>query len=152
MCLPTLPKLETCWKRGGHVALWEPRMFRGGGSLTVEGHLYQLKSGGFGTRLTMSDAAGGVVAAAERLGRSKWSITAGTQTYSFAKRSIWSADEEVFLNGRKVGMITRASSWKGDANATLPGVPMPVQVFAVVAVLTKWAQDSSASAGSGSYG
>jgi hypothetical protein len=132
---------------GRQVGHWEPHMFRGGGSLTVEGQQYQLKSGGFGTKLIMVNGAGATVATVERLGRSKWSITAGMQTFSFARRSIWSSDEELYIDGRKSGSITRASVWRGDADASLDGVPVPIQVLAVVAVLTKWARASSASGG-----
>ncbi|GAA4413255.1 hypothetical protein GCM10023168_35970 [Fodinibacter luteus] len=42
------------------------------------------------------------------------------------------------VNGRRVGSVKRTSVLRGDAEADLPGLPMPVQLFALVLVLTMW--------------
>ena len=52
-----------------------------------------------------------------------------------------------------VGFVKRTSIWTSDAMADLPGLPVPVQIFVLTVVLTKWdAEAAAAGAGGGGGG
>ncbi len=49
-----------------------------------------------------------------------------------------------------MGYVRRTDFWRNEAEADLPGLPLPIQVFALVVVLTMWARAASVSAGGSS--
>ncbi|MFC4942474.1 hypothetical protein [Pseudonocardia sp. GCM10023141] len=134
---------------GRPIATWTNRMWRSGGSFTLGSGHYDVAASFLGSKYGMSDAQGKQVASAERVGRSRWTITAGGRTYEFARGSVWSGDQVLMENGAAVGTVRKVNAWRGDAEADLPGLDLAVQVFALVVVLTMWrAQEAAAASNS----
>jgi hypothetical protein len=78
-------------------------------------------------------------------------VEAAGRTYEFQRTSIWGQKQELHSAGQRLGSIERTSFWRSDATADLPGLPLPVQIFVFVVVLTMWDR-ASASAASGTSG
>jgi hypothetical protein len=129
------------------VAQWEGSLWRSGGELNVAGQAFQVRGNAWGSRFSMLDKAGGVVAAAERVGRKRWSVTAGGVTYNFQRASVWSQAQDLYVDGRKVGSVRKVSVWGGDVAVDLPGVPLPVQVFVLGVLVTMWQAQAANSGG-----
>ncbi len=88
------------------------------------------------------------MAAADRVGRMKGAVQAHGQTYEFRRPSMWRQAEELQSGGRSIGSVRRTSLWRSDAEADLPGLPMPVQIFVLAVALTTWdAQTAAAASG-----
>lgn len=136
------------------LATWDPSWWRAGGTLDLDGQRYQVRSNLWGTQYRMTTEDGTVVASADRVGRKRWTVEADHRQYEFQRASIWRHEEELRSEGHPVGSIKRTSIWRSDATADLPGLPLPVQVFVLAVVLTKWDQAaaSGAAAGGGSNG
>ena len=45
------------------------------------------------------------------------------------------------VDGAPTGTARRTSAWWGEAEADLPGLPLPVQVFVLVSLLGVWDED-----------
>jgi hypothetical protein len=45
-----------------------------------------------------------------------------------------------------VGFVRRVRWWRSDAVAERPGLPLPVQAFVMIVVLTMWDRQAAASA------
>ena len=151
-----LAKRTSVWRaryevsQDGHrVAHWDGSLWRSGGDLEVAGHAFQVRGNAWGSRFSMLDKAGGVVASAERVGRKHWSVTAGPVTYQFQRASVWTQAQDLYAGGRKVGSVRKVSMWGSDVAVDLPGVPLPVQVFVLGVLVTMWQAQSSAAASSG---
>lgn len=130
---------------GQPVAVWDGRSWRPGGTFDLAGRHYEVKANGWGTRFELIDA-GGPVATANRVGRKHWTVEAGGRTYTFERRSMWRSEEVLVEGGQPAGSIRRLSAWRSDAVADLPDLPLPLQVFVFVVVLTNW--DAQAAAAS----
>jgi hypothetical protein len=76
------------------------------------------------------------------VGRKSWTVEADGRTYEFRRASWWRQEEELHSGGLPVGSVRRKSIWRGDAVADLPGLPLPVEVFVLAVVLTKWDAES----------
>lgn len=134
------------------VARWDGSVWRSGGDVNVAGQVFQVRGNAWGSRFSMLDKAGGVVAAAERVGRKRWSVTAGGVTYQFQRASVWSQAQDLLVDGRTVGSVRKVSVWRGDVAVDLPGVPLPVQVFVLGVIVTMWQAQSAAAASGGGAG
>ena len=134
---------------GYPLTVWEPSSWRPGGSIDLAGQRYQVRSGTWQTRFTMTDGTGAVIAEAERVGRKRWTVRAGPQTYQFQRASWWRAEQVLMVYGRQVGWVRRPSMWRRDAVADLPGLPLPVQVFVLIVVLAMWQAQEHAAASAG---
>ncbi len=134
------------------VARWDGSLWRSGGDINVAGQEFQVRGNAWGSRFSMLDKAGGVIASAERVGRKRWSVTAGAVTYQFQRASIWSEAQDLLVDGRKVGSVRKVSLWRGDVAVDLPGVPLPVQVFVLGVLVTMWQAHSAAAASASSGG
>jgi hypothetical protein len=133
---------------GSPLATWEGRVWKTGGTFDLAGRSYDVRSNTWGTRFEMTDQVGVTVAAADRVGRKRWSVEAGGRTYRFQRTSFWHSEETLMADDQPVGSVRRTSVWRGDAAADLPGLPLPVQVFVLVVVLTMWdSQAATAAAG-----
>ncbi|MEV4515818.1 hypothetical protein AB0K00_43545 [Dactylosporangium sp. NPDC049525] len=129
----------------GHlVANWDGSLWRSGGDLNVAGQAFQVRGNAWGSRFSMLDKAGGVVAAADRVGRKRWTVTAGAVTYQFQRASAWGHAQDLYSDGRKVGSVRRTSMWGSDVAVDLPGVPLPVQVFVLGVLVTMWQAQAAA--------
>ncbi|MEN3609646.1 hypothetical protein AAH979_08865 [Plantactinospora sp. ZYX-F-223] len=128
------------------VTTWDNAFWRNGGDFELEGRRYEVRGNAWGNRYTLLDAAGGVVASADRVGRRRWTVEADGQTYHFQRASLFSSEQELHAAGRRVGSVRQTSFWRGDVAADLPGLPLPVQVFVVGVVITMWNQQAAGSA------
>lgn len=130
------------------VTTWTPRAVRSGGTFDLDGQHFDVHGGLWGGRFELVTKDGEPVAAAERVGRKRWSVQADDRRFDFVRASVWSGEQALLdVAGRQVGSIRRASRWRSDAAADLPGMPLPVQVFALVAVLTTWEAQAASSSG-----
>jgi hypothetical protein len=91
----------------------------------------------------MVDESGTRIASADRVGRRSWTVEADGLTYRLRRVSPW-RQEEPHAAGLRVGSVRRASIWRGDAVADLPGLPLAVAVFVLAVVLTRWDSDAAA--------
>jgi hypothetical protein len=137
---------------GRPLTRWDAKTWRSGGSFTLDGRHYEVRANGWGTRYEMTDQTGMPVAVATRVGRKRWTVEAEGRTYSFERASFWRSEERLVENGRPVGTVKRVSPFRGDAVADLPGLPIPVQVFAFTVVLSAWDAAAAAAAASSSGG
>ncbi|MBF9129621.1 hypothetical protein I0C86_11695 [Plantactinospora sp. S1510] len=128
---------------GRTVTTWDSTFWKAGGSFELDGQHYQVRGNAWGSRYTLLDAADTTVASADRVGRKRWAVEAGGQTYHFQRASLWSNEQELQIGGRRVGSAKRTSFWRGDVVADLPGLPLPVQIFAVGVVITTWEQQDA---------
>jgi hypothetical protein len=131
---------------GKPLATWERRRWRTGGTFDLAGRRYEVSSNAWGTRFQMTDQFGLIVAAADRVGRKRWTVEASGRSYQFKRASLWRPEEVLVADGRPVGSVRRTSLWRSDTAAELPGLPLPVQVFVLVVVLTMWDSRAAASA------
>lgn len=131
---------------GRPVAHWEPRAWRTGARIDLGGRALVMGGVGFsGYRLTEGDR---LLAVAHRAGRRRWSIEeAGGRVHRFQRASIWRGDQDLVDSSERVlGGVRRTSHWSGDVEAHLPGLDLPVQVFAVGIVLALWQAASTTAA------
>lgn len=129
---------------GTPVATWDGSIWKVGGELDLDGRRYRVRGNMWGTRYGMATEDGVAVAAADRVGRRRWTVEADGRTYEFRRASMWRQEEELQSGGQRVGSVKRTSMWRGDAVAELPGLPVPVQVFVLAVVLTMWDWESAA--------
>jgi hypothetical protein len=129
---------------GQPLATWDGSMWKLGGTFELDGERYEVRGNLWGSKYGMATEGGDVVASADRVGRKRWTVEAGGQTYQFQRASIWRHEQELHADGRRIGSIKQTSVWRGDAVAELPGLPLPVQIFVLVVVLTMWDQESTA--------
>jgi len=123
---------------GVHVSRWEPTWWQSGGVFELDGQQYHVRRSALGGRDQLTGPAGEPLASAQRVGRKRWTVQAGTRTYEFRRASIWRGDQELILGDQAVGSIRRDSVWRHSAVADLPGMPRSVQVFVFCVVLAMW--------------
>ncbi|GAB3837849.1 hypothetical protein ACFFMR_20095 [Micromonospora andamanensis] len=131
--------------RGREITVWDRSMWRSGGEFALDGRRFQVRSNVWGTRYTMVDDAGTLVASADRVGRKRWTVEASGQTYHFRRRSAWGSEEELILGDTRVGSIRKTSFWRGDVAIELPGLATELQLFVFGVVISMW--DAQAAAG-----
>jgi hypothetical protein len=131
---------------GRTVATWDGSLWKNGGAFELQGRRYQVSGNAFGSRFRMTDAYGMPVASADRVGRKRWTVEAGGQTYHFQRASSWGNEQVLFAGDGRVGSVRRTSFWRGEVTAELPGLPLPVQIFVLGVVITMWDAQASAAA------
>ncbi|GAA3928967.1 hypothetical protein [Actinoplanes auranticolor] len=132
---------------GQPVAEWDPSWWRTGGDFEVDGHHYQVRANGWGSKYRMVDEHGAEVALVERAGRKHWTVQAGGRTYEFRRESMWGNRQALWADGVKVGSMRRTSAWSGAVEADLPGMPLPVQICVLGVQIARWQAEQSAAAG-----
>lgn len=134
---------------GAPLTTWTSRTWRTGGTFELDGCRYEVAASFTGSKYAMTDADGQVVAAADHVGRKQWALSAGGVRYDFARRSIGGRDQELLQDGVVVGGVRRVAAARSDVEADLPTLPLAVQLFVLVVVLTMWeAEDVVAAASS----
>jgi hypothetical protein len=114
----------------------------------VDGRRFQVRSSGWATSYKMLDEAGNEVAVVEKPGRKHWTARADGRVYEFRRSSLWGKRQEMLVGGVGVGSIRRTSPWRGDIEADLPGMPLPIQIFVVGVQIARWqAQQAAATSG-----
>ncbi|RKN38684.1 hypothetical protein [Micromonospora endolithica] len=132
---------------GGRViATWDSARWANGGDFEFDGRRFQVRSNGWGTRYIMTDAAGTIIATADRIGRRRWTVEADGQTYHFQRRSLWSNDQELRVNGQLAGSVRQTGRWRADVAIDLPGLPLPTQIFVMSVVSALWQAQATAAA------
>jgi hypothetical protein len=136
---------------GQFIARWEKSHWKSGGTFELDGRRFEVHGNLWGSKYGMVTSDGIPVASADRVGRKRWMVDAGGRIFEFQRASMWRHEETLLSDGREVGSVRRASMWRGDTVADLPGLPLEVQIFVLVVVLTKWdaAAASAASSGAG---
>ncbi len=129
--------------------MWNGRGWRNGGTFDLAGRRYDVKSNVWGTQFQMIDEPGMIVATTDRVGRKRWTVEASGRTYRFQRASWWRSEELLVADGRPVGSVRGVSSWRRDAVADLPDLPLSLQVFVVVVVLAMWDAQATAAATAG---
>jgi hypothetical protein len=123
---------------GREVATWERAGSTTGGTLQWDGRRYQVQASMMGGPAIMSAPGGRPVATAHDVGRRHWTIHADGETYDFRRAPAWRLEEKLHVQGHRVGSVRRTNILRGDVVADLPGMPLPVQLFALSLVLTMW--------------
>jgi hypothetical protein len=95
-------------------------------------------------RAELVDQAGRQVATADGVGRRNWTISTDRGELAFRRASVWRADQVLELGGQPVGSIRRLGFWGTRAEADLPGLALPLAVFALVVVLMLWERNAAA--------
>jgi hypothetical protein len=134
---------------GRRLATWDGSSWKAGGTVELDGRRYEVRANLWGSKYGMANEDGARIASADRVGRKKWTVEADGRTYEFRRASVWRSEEELYSGGRSVGTVRRKSIWRGDAVADLPGLPLPVQVFVLVVVLTNWDSNAAVAATAG---
>ncbi len=134
---------------GNHVTTFSPKAWRSGGTFTLHGIEYDLHTNMWGARYAMATPQGKPVATADRVGRKHWSVEVHGRVYRFERISFWKSDQALMSGDRQIGVIRRTSSWKMSAEADLPGLDLPVQVFVLAVVITMWRRNQAAAASAG---
>ena len=123
---------------GAQVGSWEKSGSATGGALQWEGRRYHVRASLSGGTASMSAPGGAQIARAHDVGRKRWTIDADGVTYAFHRAPPWRQEERLQVQGRAVGSVRRTSILRGDTAADLPGLPVPVALFALTLVLTVW--------------
>jgi hypothetical protein len=132
---------------GVSVVTWKGSLWKSGGQFEVGGRRYRVTSNTFATGYQMVDEAAGVVAAAaKRVGRKNWTVEAEGRTHQFRRASMWREEQELLVDGRRVGSVRRPSVWRTTAIADLPTLPLATQIFVLCVVLTMWDNNAAAAA------
>ncbi len=132
---------------GMPVTRWDPSWWRSGGSFTVQGQQYRVRSNAWGNEFTMTDLAGNTVATAGKVNRREWTVIAGGREYAFRRTSWWRHQFDLLLDGRRAGFVRRPSSWRSTVDAELAAMPLTAQIFTVAVALTTWDNANAAAAG-----
>jgi hypothetical protein len=89
---------------GQPLATWEGHVvWRNGGTFDLAGRRYDVKSNLWGTRFEMTGEAGMIVARANRVGRTRWTVEASDRTYRFQRASWWRSEELLLADDRPMG-------------------------------------------------
>lgn len=120
------------------IARWDPSWWRSGGRFELDGCQYEMHGNAIGSRFELIDPYGQSIASAQHVGRKRWTVQSGQRTYEFRRASLWRGDQVLLLGRAPAGFIRRASMWRGTAEADLPDMPQPVQVFVLCVVLAMW--------------
>ncbi len=120
-------------------------MWRKGGAFELDGRQFDVGSNLWGSTFGMATADGAEVAKADRVGRRSWTIQAGRRRYEFRRASFWKGDQVLLdATGTEIGSVRKLGFRGREAEADLPGLALPVQVFAFVVVLTMWESQQQA--------
>jgi hypothetical protein len=123
---------------GRRLATWDASLWKAGGTFEFDGRRYDVRGNMWGTKYEMVGEDGRPIASADRVGRKRWTVEAEGQTYEFRRASSWRQEEELHVEGQRMGSVKRISIWRGDTVVDLPGLPLPVQIFVLAVVLTMW--------------
>jgi len=138
--------------RGREIATWDRSVWKSGGEFLLDGRRFQVRSNGWGNKYTMTDDTGAVLASADRVGRKRWTVSAGGQTFQFRRKSFWTSEEELVLGDTRVGSVRKTSLWGNTIEVELPTLTPALQLFVLGVVISKWEAESAAAAASSAGG
>ncbi|WP_037870193.1 hypothetical protein [Streptomyces sp. SPB074] len=134
---------------GMAVGTWSSRVWKSGGQIDVAGETFAFRSGSWGRSFEM--LAGSTVRAEAHRSGGPWTITADGGPYELKRPSFLRGKRQLVADGRVLGEF-RSSGFRGGVTADLGDVPLPVQVFAGLVVLTLQRRQRTAVAASSSSG
>ncbi|MEV4759555.1 hypothetical protein AB0J86_31285 [Micromonospora sp. NPDC049559] len=137
---------------GRVVSVWDSSVWRSGGEFELAGRRYRMRSNAWGNRYGMHDEHDEPVASADRVGRRRWTVRAGDETYHFQRASLFGTEQQLYAGDVRVGSVRRTSLWRSEIVAELPGLPLPVQIFVLGVVICLWDQRAAAASAGGSGG
>lgn len=134
---------------GQPLAMWDGRVWRNGGTFDLAGRRYDVKSKRVGHAIR-DDRRGRHDRRDGRSGRSQAVDGGGERPNIPFPASVMVAIRGVTrCRWPAGGLRSGASRWRRDAVADLPDLPLPLQVFVVVVVLTMWDAQATAAATAG---
>jgi hypothetical protein len=137
---------------GRLVTVWDSAFWTTGGRFELERLRYTVRANMWGSKYAMVGEDGAPVATADHVGRKRWTVEAGNHRYEFQRASIWRREQELRSGGERVGSVRRPSLWRNDVVADLPGLPLPVQIFALAVILTGWDRSNASASAEGAVG
>lgn len=120
---------------GRPVTTISARTAQHGGELDVSGRTYQLDGSAFGSTCVLRAQDGQVVASAERDGLRGRRVAAGGREFRLARTGLGSRNLELVEGDTRVGSVRRGIR---DAEAELPELDRPAEVFVLVVALAMW--------------
>ncbi|EFK99910.1 MULTISPECIES: hypothetical protein [Streptomyces] len=118
---------------GMSVGTWSSRVWRSGGQIDMAGETFEFRSGSWGRSFEM--LTGGTVRAEAHRSGGHWLVTGEGGPYELKRPSFLRGKRQLVADGRVLGEF-RSSGIRGGLTADLGDVPLPVQVFVGVVVLT----------------
>lgn len=132
------------------LATWNKSWWKSGGAFELDGLRFAVQANMWGNKYGLIGADRTTIASADRVGRRQWTVAADGRTFEFRRASLWRREQELHSDGLRVGSVKRTSLWRSDVVADLPGLSLPIQIFALVVVITMWeAADAAAGAVAG---
>ncbi|MBN7560190.1 hypothetical protein [Mycobacteroides abscessus] len=106
-----------------------------GGELDIGGHTYQLDNSALGRKCILRADDGQEVASAERGGLRSWRIATGERELRLTRIGLGSRNLELTEAGGRIGWVRRSAR---GAEAELPELARPIEVFVLVVALAMW--------------
>ncbi|MGE9692373.1 MULTISPECIES: hypothetical protein [unclassified Streptomyces] len=132
---------------GMSVGNWSSRLWSSGGQIDMAGESFTFRSGGWGRSFEM--LAGDTVRAEAHRSGGHWVVTGEGGPYELKRPSFLRGKRQLVADGRVLGEF-RSTGFRGGVTAELGDVPLPVQVFVGVVVLTLQRRQRTAVAASSS--
>ena len=123
---------------GTWVTAWDRSKRSTGGQFDLGEWHYEVHRNWRGSTYQLVTA--GAVVARAQASRTAWTVEAGGLMYELRRTSIWRLGYELWLHGQPAGSVRPIHRGSGDAVAELPGLPLSLQVFVLVVVLSSWSQ------------
>ncbi|MFJ4435828.1 hypothetical protein [Streptomyces sp. NPDC088923] len=134
---------------GVTVAHWSSRLWRSGGQVELAGETFEFRSGGWGRSFEM--LAGGTVRAEAHRSGVRWLVTGEGGAYELGRPSFLRGKRQLVAGERVLGEF-QSRGLRGGVTADLGEVPVPLQVFVGLVVLTLQRRQRTAVAASSSSG
>ena len=81
---------------GQPLTTFDLAFWKDGGVFSLDGRPYEVRGNFWRTRSTLVDEMGGELAAADRVGRKRWTVTSAGQTYGSAAPHSWSNRQDLY--------------------------------------------------------
>ncbi|MEV8318510.1 hypothetical protein AB0Q95_30585 [Streptomyces sp. NPDC059900] len=133
---------------GRPVAQWSGHAWKSGGHVELAGEDFELRSSRWGRSFEMHEgtAGGPIRAEAHRSGR-RWNIIGAEGEYELMRPSAFRGRRQLVRGGSVVGEF-RPGRFGSGLTAEFTGVPLPLQVFAGLVVLSLQQRQATAAAAS----
>ncbi|WP_394437554.1 hypothetical protein [Streptomyces sp. SGAir0957] len=131
---------------GRRIAEWSMRAWKSGGRVELAGETFELRSSGWGRSFEMLEgsAEGTLRSRAHRSGR-RWHISDASGEYELKRPSAFRGKRQLVSQDVVVGEF-RPSRFGSGLTADFTDVPVPVQVFAGLIVLSMQQRQTAAAA------
>ncbi|MEU6765634.1 hypothetical protein ABZ916_24340 [Streptomyces sp. NPDC046853] len=133
---------------GKPVAQWSGHAWKSGGHVELAGRNFELRSSHWGRSFEMHEGTSGgpIRAEARRSGR-RWNIIDAEGEYELMRPSAFRGKRQLVRDGSVVGEF-RPGRFGSGLTAEFTGVPLPVQVFAGLVVISLQQRQATAAAAS----